>query len=266
MTMKPFDFNEYSKKALLTMKDPQLVLDRLNELGPKAVQLDNGARGLTDEVGEISSCIKKHIEYGQELDRSNLMEEIGDALWRLNQIADAAGIPLQEAAMANLRKLQSHRYKEGYSDEAAADENRDLESENSEMVLRSNVRKTGEGWLEHHRWKDYLAYPGGWEQAFLKMTDVILEESFLLLFKRSELRMIPNHPGVSRPLLKSFNEWCSLYEIEVGKGVIALDHPITLEYYFELLLTTEHKIKANALEIESLKLMVKTDEQSTEGN
>lgn len=123
------DARTYQSVALKTMADQQKILDRLVGLGPLAMQLDNGARGLADDAGEVSGVIKKHIEYGQPLDVTHLMEELGDCFWRIAQICDAAGITFEEIWEANYLKLNKVRYKDGYSDEAAKEENRDRAAE-----------------------------------------------------------------------------------------------------------------------------------------
>lgn len=131
------DVSQYSLLALRTQADQFLILNRLVDLGPSAMQLDNGARGLCDEVGEVSAVVKKYIEYGQPLDRQNLLEEVGDCLWRLNQICWAAGLTLQEAMDFNLKKLQV-RYPERFTDSLAA--NRNLEAEAT--VFRTTASPT----------------------------------------------------------------------------------------------------------------------------
>lgn len=122
------DVSEYARLALRTQADQLKILHRLYALGPSAVQLDNGARGLSDECGEVSAVVKKYIEYGQPLDRENLLEEVGDCLWRLNQICDAAGITLADAMTKNLSKL-ALRYPDKYTDALAADRNLTTERE-----------------------------------------------------------------------------------------------------------------------------------------
>lgn len=134
------EVTEYARLAGRTQADQQVILDRLVQLGPKAMQLDNGARGLSDEVGEVSAVVKKHIEYGQPLDRENLLEEVGDCFWRLHQICDAAGITFADAMSFNIKKL-AKRYPDKYSDHLAAQ--RDLTAER--LVFRTtanNVPRT----------------------------------------------------------------------------------------------------------------------------
>lgn len=137
--------NEYQKLAISTQADQTVILNRLYsdpEYGPRAMQLDNAARGLADDSGEVSGCIKKWIEYGQPLDLVNLKEEVGDCLWRIIQVCDAAGFTLEDVMVANLEKLKV-RYKDGYSDAQAAEENRDRIAERE--VISSRTVRVGQG-------------------------------------------------------------------------------------------------------------------------
>jgi NTP pyrophosphatase (non-canonical NTP hydrolase) len=118
--------NEYQRLAMRTEADQQKILQRLILLGPEAMRLDNAARGLAGDAGEVSSAVMKFIEYGRPLDVNNVVEEVGDCLWRLAQICATIGVPLEECMEANLRKLQA-RYPDRYTDEASA--NRDKEAE-----------------------------------------------------------------------------------------------------------------------------------------
>ena len=150
------NFLDYQFQALTVMADQQKILERMNNRGPSVMQLQNGLNGLVDEVGELASQIKGHIEYGRTLDRDNLKEEVGDCLWRLGQICDAIETSLETCAELNLKKLKGVRYKDGYSEEAA--NNRNLTEEEKVFVdvssVETNYRKnvvpeqTGQGWAE----------------------------------------------------------------------------------------------------------------------
>jgi NTP pyrophosphatase (non-canonical NTP hydrolase) len=120
--------NEYQSLALRTMADQDRIRQRLHTLGYKATQLDNGARGLAGDCGEISTAVQRYIEYGNALDVANLLEEAGDCLWRLAQILDAVGLTLEQAMHANIAKL-SVRYGDKFTDFLAAEENRDRTKE-----------------------------------------------------------------------------------------------------------------------------------------
>ena len=137
------ELKEYQERALTTMADQSRILNRLATVfGVKTMQLLNGLVGLQDEVGELSSAVKAHVEYGKKLDRNNVIEEIGDALWRLSQIADSIGTDLGQCAEVNLDKLQNVRYPDGYKEESAQEENRDRKAEAEAM------EQTGHGFAE----------------------------------------------------------------------------------------------------------------------
>lgn len=128
--------NEYQLLALRTMADQEHIKHRLFDLGHKATQLDNGARGLTGDCGEISTAVQRYIEYGKALDVANLLEEAGDCLWRLAQILDAVGLTLEHAMRANIAKL-AVRYGDKFTDFLAAEENRDRAKER--QVLENTI-------------------------------------------------------------------------------------------------------------------------------
>jgi NTP pyrophosphatase (non-canonical NTP hydrolase) len=134
--------NQYEQLAMKTEASQSTILARFTQMTYEEkiilVELMNGIHGLTDEVGEINSALKKHFEYGQPLDRNNLKEEVGDCLWRLSQICKSLDITLEECMAANIEKLQKGRYKDGYSDEAAKEENRDREEE-SKLVEQIGI-------------------------------------------------------------------------------------------------------------------------------
>lgn len=118
--------NEYQVLAMRTEADQEAILKRLVDLGPEAMRLDNAARGLAGDAGEVSTAVMKFIEYGRPLDVSNVVEEVGDCLWRLAQVCETIGVSLEECMSANIRKLKV-RYPEKYTDEICA--RRDKEAE-----------------------------------------------------------------------------------------------------------------------------------------
>jgi len=127
--------NEYQQLARRTEANQEPILARLTLLGPQAMRLDNAARGLAADAGEVCTAVMRHIEYGRELDVPNLLEEVGDCLWRLSQLCDAAGITLEMAMEANIQKLRV-RYPDKYSEERAVENGRDRQAE-AESLRRS---------------------------------------------------------------------------------------------------------------------------------
>jgi len=125
------DAKEYQELAMATEADQWQIRDRILRVSlnnTKMIRLDTAARGLAGDVGEVCTCVQKYIEYGQELDEINLKEEVGDCLWRLAQICKALGINLEDVMISNIEKLKV-RYPDKYSDEKAAEENRNREAE-----------------------------------------------------------------------------------------------------------------------------------------
>ena len=72
------------------------------------------ALGVSEEAGEVVGVVKRHIGYGEPLDRAKLTRELGDLLWYLARLADEVGVTLDEVAEVNVAKLRA-RYPEGWS-------------------------------------------------------------------------------------------------------------------------------------------------------
>ena len=135
------NLSDYESQALKTMADQTEIHERISSGDIDTVQLLIGVLGLADEVGELVAQVKGNVEYGRELDYTNLKEEVGDCLWRLAQICDACDFLMKDCAQANIRKL-SKRYKGGYTQKAAQEENRDRKAE------WETISQTGQGWAE----------------------------------------------------------------------------------------------------------------------
>ena len=71
--------------------------------------------GMAAEVGEIHSIFQKSYQ-GHNISTSKIIDECGDVLWMLSELADACGFTLEEAARHNQDKLFA-RYPEGFSTE-----------------------------------------------------------------------------------------------------------------------------------------------------
>ena len=76
-------------------------------------RLMDAAAGLAEESGEVLALVRKHLYQGRDLDRSELTEELGDALWCLSAVATAAGLTLGDVAEGNLGKLRQ-RHPDGF--------------------------------------------------------------------------------------------------------------------------------------------------------
>lgn len=60
--------------------------------------------GLNGEAGEVAEKVKKFIRDG-ELNRDDLVKELGDVLWYLARLSDDLGVSLNQVAVVNRDKL-----------------------------------------------------------------------------------------------------------------------------------------------------------------
>lgn len=120
--MKP---SEYINNVLKTeARDMTPVIKRVGEL--ETIRLLHAATGLCTETGEIQDNLKRHIFYGKEIDRNNLIEESGDLLWYIAIMLHTLDSSFEEAMEKNITKLRK-RYGEKFSEAAAL--NRDIAKE-----------------------------------------------------------------------------------------------------------------------------------------
>lgn len=85
----------------------------------KDMEYMHAALGVAGEAGELADAVKKHVVYGKELDWGNIVEELGDLRFYMQQIMNMVGISEEEVLQGNANKL-GMRYKNGsYSNEEA---------------------------------------------------------------------------------------------------------------------------------------------------
>lgn len=114
-TRRTIDFDE------MTLDDYQLQATRSKPpMRPLDQALQLGALGLTGEAGEVADIVKKHVYHGHELDRINLVKELGDVLWYVAYTAERLGVSLQEVAEINIAKLKA-RYPNGFESTRSID-------------------------------------------------------------------------------------------------------------------------------------------------
>lgn len=98
-------FNDYQQAVMRTAN---------NGVKAQTSKLLNASLGLNGESGEFADAVKKCVYQGHELDRSHLVEELGDVMWYVAYVCDALGCDLCEVVEANVEKLR-RRYPEGFS-------------------------------------------------------------------------------------------------------------------------------------------------------
>lgn len=98
----------------MTMHDYQVLAQRTASTMTPCCKLENGVLGLAGEAGEVADILKKHLYQGHALDREKLIDEAGDVLWYIVELAAGLGVTLDEIAQHNADKLR-RRYPDGFS-------------------------------------------------------------------------------------------------------------------------------------------------------
>lgn len=131
--MNPTD---YVEGALRTESSPDSFDQGNPALSMGKIRLLHATMGLCTESGELTDQLKKHLFYGKELDRVNLIEEAGDLLWYLAILFDELNTSFEEVMSSNNAKLRS-RYPNKFTPKRATQ--RDLGNERS--ILEKNIEE-----------------------------------------------------------------------------------------------------------------------------
>ena len=113
----------------MTLAEYQALAQRTSNAGKRSDKLENACLGLAGECGEVCDIVKKALFQGHALDRAGLIEEAGDVLWYLAELAAGLGVSLEDMAVQNVMKLR-RRYPNGF--DAERSRNRGAEGENGE--------------------------------------------------------------------------------------------------------------------------------------
>ena len=106
----------HSDKVTTLEKRPEDIIPQLN---PDKVDLIHAIMGISGEAGELLDAIKKATIYNKDLDRENVVEELGDMEFYLEQLRQRLGITRDETLKANYEKLKKRYEGFKYSDDAA---------------------------------------------------------------------------------------------------------------------------------------------------
>ena len=98
--------NEYQKEALRTASG----------MSKKYPRILNGLMGLNGEAGECIDILKKTEFQGHAFDPMKMVDELGDVLWYVAQLATGLGVTLEYVAQHNVDKLLA-RYPDGFDSE-----------------------------------------------------------------------------------------------------------------------------------------------------
>jgi NTP pyrophosphatase (non-canonical NTP hydrolase) len=67
------------------------------------------ALGMIGEAGEVAEKVKKWLRGDRELDKHELVKEIGDVLWYAASLADDLGYTIADVIAANVSKLSDRK-------------------------------------------------------------------------------------------------------------------------------------------------------------
>jgi NTP pyrophosphatase (non-canonical NTP hydrolase) len=116
-TPKPDDKQiTHAQMVQKLIKSGGAVLSALTETGAK---LMHATFGISGEAGELLDAVKKHIIYGKPLDRENVVEELGDLEFYLEDLRATLGITREETIEANMAKLAKRYPNYDYTDASA---------------------------------------------------------------------------------------------------------------------------------------------------
>jgi len=113
----------YQKEAQRT----EAVIDeQIESRISNCARLTHGMIGIATESGELLDQLKKYIYYGNNLDKINIYEELGDVMWYIALICNELDFSIEDVMKTNIDKLKT-RYPEKFSKEDS--DNRDLPEE-----------------------------------------------------------------------------------------------------------------------------------------
>lgn len=112
---------EYPQMVKQLAKPGEDILASLEDslIGDQKVHLIHMVMGVSGESGELLDAIKKFTIYGKDLDRENVIEELGDLEFYLEGIRQSLSITRDETLQANIDKLGKRYHRGVYSDDQA---------------------------------------------------------------------------------------------------------------------------------------------------
>lgn len=106
-------------KEITEAEYAKFVAARFTKRNETEEGLVHAAIGIAGEGGEVLDAVKKMWVYGQQLNRTNVVEELGDLEFYMEALRNLIGATRDEVLYTNIAKLEK-RYPTGYTDELAA--------------------------------------------------------------------------------------------------------------------------------------------------
>jgi len=100
------------------VKSPLAIL---SELTPQKVDAWHAATGIVGEAGELIDAVKKVVVYNKPGDIDNIIEELGDIEFYMEQIRQRFNIDRATTLSENMKKLEKRYPNFNYTDKSAAE-------------------------------------------------------------------------------------------------------------------------------------------------
>lgn len=95
--------------------------DILKKVSSDQLDLVHAVLGISGESGELVDAVKKHVIYCKEIDRENIIEELGDLEFYMEQLRQNLGITRKATIKANMVKLAKRYPGYKYTNQRAKD-------------------------------------------------------------------------------------------------------------------------------------------------
>lgn len=156
MNLRQFepDINACKKLLVYGPKAPDGIADKLGVYNEREdtpfnpgpgfnAKVAHGIIGVISETLELSDNLITSLFGGDELDTTNIKEEVGDLLWYLARLAKACDFTLAEAMAGNIGKLEVRHLKVtgGFNPDAATEEGRDRQAEQEAADAASDAER-----------------------------------------------------------------------------------------------------------------------------
>jgi len=107
---------EHATMVTALVKSGSLIVEQMTANKADAW---HAATGVAGEAGELLDAVKKHAIYNKPLDRENVIEELGDLEFYMEQLRQNIGVTREETLVHNMGKLAVRYNGLRYSDQAA---------------------------------------------------------------------------------------------------------------------------------------------------
>jgi NTP pyrophosphatase (non-canonical NTP hydrolase) len=99
---------------MTTKEYQEWILTKAKQYSDGDIRLVANALGVAGEAGEFGNKVKKQVFHEHGVDREVLLDELGDILFYVGELANAIGVSFDDIIENNVTKLNK-RYPQGFS-------------------------------------------------------------------------------------------------------------------------------------------------------